>query len=84
MEQLKSVKHEVQVRGPEGEQKHWDEKGKLISGKAKTEFIGYRKYMRELEDEAGLIDAAFEEVVDELKREAVFWGDAVMLPPKTG
>ena len=70
------ARHEVLIRGPEGESKSWDEKGKRVrSGQARTEYVGYQKYVEELQAEAGLTDPDVERLVGEIKRNDAFWGD---------
>jgi hypothetical protein len=79
---LEAAHHEVLIRGPEGEQKSWDEKGKLQrAGRSRTEFIGYQHYLDALKEEAGLLDRRIEKVIEEIRRNDAFWGGMPSLVP---
>jgi hypothetical protein len=66
----------VLIRGPEGEQKVWDEKGKRVkAGRARTEYVGYESYIQHLKAEAGEIDLELEKAVEEIRRNDAFWGE---------
>jgi hypothetical protein len=76
MERIEAAQHEVLIRGPEGEQKSWDEKGKLIrAGKARTEYVGYERYLTHLRVEAGDVDPDVEKLAQEIRRNDAFWGE---------
>lgn len=75
LERLDDVQHIVLARGPEGDQVHYDEKGRRQTSKARTEYHGYEKYLHQLRAEAGLIDPQLERLVTDLKRAESFWGE---------
>ena len=81
IEKLDLAQHEVLIRGPEGAQKHWDEKGKRVKSKARVEYTDFEKYRESLRVEAGLVDQELEKLVAEIKRNDAFWGEA---PPLSG
>jgi len=58
--------HQVETRGPEGEQDVKDEKGKPVKSGMRVAYTGYRAYIRKLMGEAGLIDVELEAIVDQL------------------
>lgn len=61
---------------------HYDEKGRRAKGsKARVEYIGFEKYRRELQIEAGQFDPEFEQLVEDLKKSDDFWGE---MPPLEG
>lgn len=47
-ERFANAIHETMIRGPEGEQESWDEKGKRIKGGMKTSYRGYEAYLERL------------------------------------
>lgn len=67
---LEAAIHDVTIRGPEGEQKHYDEKGRLRKpkGRERVEFLDYEKYIRRLKIEAGLIDPELDRLMREKKQ----------------
>lgn len=82
---LDNARHEVMIRGPEGEQTHYDKDGKRVkAGSARTDFKGFEKYTRELEIKAGLVDPEVERLAQELKRADAFWGEAPPIQPHEG
>lgn len=74
LERLVEAQHDVTIRGPEGEQVHFDEKGKRVRSKARVEYKGFQAYMKELQVEAGLLDPRVEIIAEELRRADTFWG----------
>ncbi|MBA2666053.1 MAG: hypothetical protein H0U69_03340 [Trueperaceae bacterium] len=76
LEQLDLAYLEVDLRGPEGQQVSYDEKGKRVSGKARTDYIGFKKRIERLQVEAGLVDRDLLRIVEEIKRQDRFFGEA--------
>lgn len=72
---LRDAEHEVLIRGPEGEQVHYDERGRRTKSKARTEYPGFKRYMRQLEIEAALVDPEVEKLAEDLQKADDFWGE---------
>lgn len=71
---LDALEHEVLTRGPEGDQVHYDDKGKRVRTKARVEYLGFQEHRKALLIEAGLLDQRVELVAEELRRSDSFWG----------
>jgi hypothetical protein len=67
LEQYLDAYHQTQIRGPEGEQEHFDEKGKRIKSGARVQYRGYKAYLeRLLASSQGVPDEVFE-LMQEMK-----------------
>ena len=72
---LEDARHDVEVAGPQGEQTHYDDKGRREKpSKRRTEFVGYRRYVEWLQAEAGFIDLGVEKMVKYIKAQRSFFG----------
>lgn len=71
---LTAIEQEVVARGPEGEQVHYDHKGKRVRSKARVEYHGFNAHLKRLRVEAGLDDPRVSLIVEELRRSDAFWG----------
>lgn len=81
MRRLDDAGHDVLTRGPEGDQVHYDEKGKRVKSKARVEYNGFEKYLYELRVAAGLVDPEVEKLAEDLQKSDDFWGE---MPPLEG